>query len=109
MNKIVVPIILLLFSLALLLTGSSLNQTVMNANGGKMPVAMDRSTIVVFDSRHEPLTPQTRYKWLADIFWFPGYLFSLGDIFIYSSVVIFWAAWVLTFLNFCAILYKSRK
>jgi hypothetical protein len=101
---------LLLFVVSgiLLLSGAYLNQTVMKSNNGKMPVAIG-DKIVHFDARHTLMTPQTKYKILGDIIWFPGHIVSFGDILMFSSVGLLYLVIGLTFLKICITIYKDSK
>lgn len=92
--------------------GAYLNNVVMEANGNKMPVAVnidtDSTPKLTFnlDSRHCLLTSETKYPLLADIVYINGAIYSFGDFFILSADYDFWIILPLTII---AIWSRVRK
>ena len=74
-----------------LLLGSLLNLSAMLFNNGKMPVlALHKKSQEHLLARcylHKPLTRETRFKFLADIFSTPLGSFSIGDFFFCAGII----------------------
>ncbi|MFY9213723.1 MAG: DUF5317 domain-containing protein [Tissierellaceae bacterium] len=92
-------------SMKLFLIGLILNFIVIFANGGKMPVSLTgikgiKEEVAVelpmsdFDIKHQAVTPDTKFVYLADIILIPEpyplpKILSLGDIFIMGGLFVF--------------------
>lgn len=82
---------------ALMMIGTMMNRFVMSQNGGKMPVFaslskltgyFDESVVSTVDNIHIVGNEATRYKILTDFIDVGYSILSIGDLFIYSFVVI---------------------
>jgi len=82
--KKVLLILVMLFPLGMLS-----NIIVINSNQGKMPVFCKTPNMVLevlSSKRYTPLTDESRFPLLADQFYFPMGVFSVGDILILSGL-----------------------
>jgi Family of unknown function (DUF5317) len=73
---------------AWIIIGVIMNRSALYFNGGKMPVKIDCS----FETEsHKNLTPETRLKFLCDIFETQSRIFSAGDVVLISGTIVFFA------------------
>ena len=96
---------------AFLALGTLLNRVVVHANGGRMPVRIKpdhpHQAALLDSSRHQPLAPGMRLKFLADIIHVCNngrerfHVVSVGDLLIYTALAIFVTAqWLLILAYF---------
>jgi hypothetical protein len=78
--------------LAILAIGAAMNITVVQANGGRMPVYGWRGDPAKLEqsTEHVQGTSESKLQWLSDKYGWPKARFSLGDFFIYTGLAMFW-------------------
>jgi hypothetical protein len=72
------------------LVGVAMNALVIFSNGGRMPVDQEvhPEVIKATDRRHQYIDERTKFAWLADRFPVLTGTASLGDIFLYVSLIL---------------------
>jgi hypothetical protein len=84
------------FGLNLFIFGVILNQFVRIANNGKMPVFFEE---FLETSTYQALTDQTLFPFLSDWINFRDYWMSIGDIFMFTGILIFFLHQTYIFLK----------
>jgi hypothetical protein len=77
------------------LVGISFNAVAVMSNGMKMPVKLAKGETVWRKNTHTPMTPSTKFALLCDRFAFANRCFSIGDVYIITSITL------LLFYLFC--------
>lgn len=81
------------FAWCLLLLGSLLNHTVIYANHNRMPVSgWGGGEEVWKDGVHSEMQESTKLKFLCDVHGWPKCRYSIGDVFIFTGVLLVFIA-----------------